>query len=161
MSLSMTGEKIALVAVAAAILRMKLENVSIVAFDTQAHRLVRVGERLPLREVVRRVLMVPAQGYTHIAAGLEAALDELARSRRPEKVAILMSDGISNVGQDPVRVAGRFDNLHVVQIGRDLPQGSRACRGMAQAGHGRRFHAPTYVALPVVVKRLIREVFRV
>ncbi len=161
MSLSMTGEKIALVAVAAAILRMKLENVAIVAFDTNAHTLVRLGEDLPIRDLIRRVLMVPAQGYTHIAAGLEAGLEQLRRSRRRERVGLLLSDGIANVGWDPVRVAGRFPQLHVVQLGRPLPQGNRACTGMARAGRGRRFLAPTYVALPDVIKRVIREVFRV
>lgn len=161
MSLSMTGEKIALVAVAAAILRMKLESVAIVAFDTNAHVLVRLDESLPLRELVRRIIMVPAQGYTHISAGLEAGLEQLARSKRRERVGLLLSDGISNVGWDPVRVAQRFPALHVVQLGRDLPQGSKTCRDMARAGRGRRFHAPTYVALPSVVKRVIREVFRV
>ena len=161
MSLSMTGEKIALVAVAAAILRMKLENVAIVSFDTRSETLVRLGESLPIRELVRRVLMVPAHGYTHIAAGLESGHEQLRKSRRRERVGLLLSDGIANVGVDPIHVAGRFPCLHVVQLGRDLPQGTRACRGMARAGRGRRFHAPTYVALPSVVKRVIREVFRV
>ena len=161
MSLSMTGEKIALLAVGAAILHLKLDNVSIVAFDTTAHTLVRLAERPPLREVVRRVLMVPAQGYTHIAAGLESGLAELRASGRRERVGLLLSDGIANVGDDPVTIAARYPSLHVVQLGRDLPQGTRACRAMARAGRGRRFHAPTYMALPGVVKRVIREVFRV
>ncbi|MCP4807153.1 MAG: VWA domain-containing protein [Proteobacteria bacterium] len=161
MSLSMTGEKIALLAVAAAILQLKLENVSVVAFDTTAHTLVRLRERVPIRELVRRILMVPAQGYTHVAAGLETGLGELRASGRRERVGLLLSDGIANVGDDPVHVAGRFPCLHVVQLGHDLPQGTRACRAMARAGRGRRFHAPTYMALPDVVKRVIREVFRV
>lgn len=161
MSLSMTGEKIALLAVAAAILHLKLTSVSIVAFDTDAHTLVRLRERVSVRELVRRVLMVPAQGYTHIAAGLDTGLAELRASSRRERVGLLLSDGIANVGDDPVTRAGRFPSLHVVQLGRDLPQGTRACRAMARAGRGRRFHAPTYMALPDVVKRVIREVFRV
>ncbi|MCB9765327.1 MAG: VWA domain-containing protein [Alphaproteobacteria bacterium] len=160
MSLSMTGEKIALTAVSAAILHLKLEQVAVVAFDTNAHTLVRVGERPSLRALVRRVLTVPAQGYTHISAGLEEGLNQLHRSSRRERVGLLMSDGIANVGVDPVTVARRFPALHVIQVGRDLPQGTRACTGMALAGRGRRFHAPTYVALPGVVKRVVREVFR-
>lgn len=161
MSLSMTGEKIALTAVAVAILRMKLDRVGVIAFDTDAHRVVPVGADLPIREVVRRVLTVPTHGYTHIAAGLEMGLDELRRSRRRERVGLLLSDGVANVGWDPVNVARRFPCLHVVQLGRDLPAGTRACRKMAMAGRGRRFHAPTYLALPGVVKRVIRELFRV
>ena len=159
MSLSMTGEKVALVAVAAAILRLKLGAVGLVAFDTNAHTLVGLGQVLPVREVVRRVLMVPAQGYTHIHAGLECGLEQLRRSRRRERVGLLLSDGIYNMGHDPVRMASRYPSLHVVQLGRDLPQGRRSCVGMAQAGRGKRFHAPTYAALPRVVKRVVRELF--
>jgi len=159
MSLSMTGEKIALVAVAAAILRLKLGPVGLVAFDSDSHVLVPLGEALPVREVVRRVLMVPAQGYTHIAAGLDTGLQQLRRSHRRERVGLLLSDGIYNMGHDPVRMASQYPALHVVQLGRDLPQGRRSCVGMAQAGRGKRFHAPTYAALPRVVKRVVRELF--
>lgn len=160
MSLSMTGEKIALTAVAAAILHLKLDQIALVAFDTEAVTLVRAGERVNVRELVRRVLLVPAQGYTNISAGLEAGLEQLRRVRHRERVGLLLSDGIANVGWDPVKVAARFPALHVIQLGRDLPAGTRSCRRMAQAGRGRRYHAPTWVALPTVVKRVVRELFR-
>lgn len=160
MSLSMTGEKIALTAVAAAILHMKLEHLALVAFDTEAVTLVRAGERVNTRELVRRVLLVPAQGYTNIHAGLEAGLTQLRQARPRERIGLLLSDGVANVGWDPVKVAVRFPALHVIQLGRDLPAGTRACRRLAQAGRGRRYHAPTWVALPTVVKRVVRELFR-
>lgn len=160
MSLSMNGEKIALVAVAAAILHLKLDRVSVVSFDTFATTLVPLGAKLDVREVVRRVLTVPAQGYTHISAGLKEGLDQLVRSRRKERVGLLLSDGISNVGRDPVYIAQRYPTLHVIQVGRDVPQGRRACTRMAQAGQGDRWHAPTYLALPQVVRQVVREVFR-
>ncbi|GEM_PF-1390111 len=160
MSLSMNGEKIALIAVAAAILHLKLDRVSVVSFDTLANTLVPLGARVDVREVVRRVLRVPAQGYTHISAGLEEGLEQLSRSRRKERVGLLLSDGISNVGKDPVHVAQRFPTLHVIQVGRDVPQGRRACTRMAQAGQGARWHAPTYLALPQLVRQVVREVFR-
>ncbi len=160
MSLSMNGEKIALVAVAAAILHLKLDRVAVVSFDTLATTLVPLGAKLDVREVVRRVLTVPAQGYTHISAGLEEGLDQLIRSRRKERVGLLLSDGISNVGRDPVHIAQRYPTLHVIQVGRDVPQGRRACTRMALAGQGARWHAPTYLALPQVVRQVVREVFR-
>jgi len=160
MSLSMTGEKIALVAVAAAILRMKLEDVAVVAFDTGPHVLVRVGERVSPRELVRRVLAVPAQGYTNIEGGLLAASEQLRRSARRERVGILLTDGIANVGGDPVSAAGRLPRLHVVHLGDHHPQGARACRGMAQKGHGRLYRARTYGDLPGVVRTAVRELFR-
>lgn len=161
MSLSMTGEKIALVALATAILRMKLEHVAVVAFDTHAHRLVRAGEAVSLRELVRRVLEVPAQGYTNIEEGLVVGARELALSHRRERVGILFTDGCANVGGDPVPIAGRFPRLHVVHLGHHNPQGTRACQAMAAAGRGRVFRALTYQDLPVVVRSAVRELFRV
>jgi Mg-chelatase subunit ChlD len=160
MSLSMTGDKIALVAVAAAILRLKLEHVAVVAFDTHTHVLARVGERVGTRELVRRVLTVPAQGYTNIEGGLSGALEQLRGSGRRDRVGMLLTDGVANVGGDPVRLAARFPRLHVVHLGDHHPQGARTCRRMATAGRGRMYRARSYADLPEIVRTAIRELFR-
>lgn len=160
MSLSMTGEKVALVALATAILRMRLEHVAVVAFDTGAHRVVRVGEAVSLRELVRRVLEVPARGYTNIEAGLAAGLDELGHARRRERVALLFTDGCANIGADPVPTAARFPRLHVVHLGGHNPVGARNCKAMALAGRGKLFRAHTYQDLPKVVRAAVGELFR-
>lgn len=160
MSLSMTGEKIALVAVATAILTLKLETVAVVAFDTVPHVLVRTGEAPALRDVVRRVLEVPAQGYTNIEGGLLAGHAQLRKGRRRERVALLFTDGVANVGADPVRAAFRFPRLHVVHVGDHHPQGARACLAMARAGRGRLYRARAWQDLPSVVRRAVSELFR-
>jgi Mg-chelatase subunit ChlD len=159
MSLSMTGEKIALVAVATAILRLKLEHVAFVAFDTVPHVLVRAGERVAIRELVRRVLEVPAQGYTNIEGGLVAGRQQLARGRHAERVGMLFTDGVANVGHDPVCAAFRYPRLHVVHVGDHHPQGARACLAMARAGRGRLYRARAYGDLPGVVRAAVRELF--
>lgn len=160
MSLSMTGEKIALVAVAVAILKMKLELLPVVAFDTVAHPLVRAGEIVSAREIVRRVLEVPAQGYTNIDAGLRSGLAELRRSRERERAGLLFTDGVANVGGDPVRAAAAFPRLHVIHLGDHNPQGARCCREMSSAGRGRIYRAHTWGDLPGIVRRAVRELFR-
>jgi hypothetical protein len=160
MSLSMTGEKIALIALATTILRLKLEHVAVVAFDTTAHRLVRVGSSVGIRELIRRILEVPAHGYTNIEAGLQAALAELKKSRLHERVGFLLTDGVANVGWNPVRVAGYFPRLHVVHLGDHHPQGARCCRELATAGRGKLYRASHYAELPGVVRRAVREVFK-
>ena len=160
MSLSMTGEKIALVAVATAILRLKLEHVAVVAFDTVAHNVVKTGEEVTLRELVRRVLEVPAQGYTNIEAGLDRGFSQLRRGHRAERVGLLFTDGVANVGADPVRAASRYPRLHVVHLGEHHPQGARTCLAMSQAGRGKLYRAISYADLPVVVRRAVRELFR-
>ncbi len=159
MSLSMTGEKIALTAVAAAILKLKLERVAVVQFDTRAHTLVRCGEAVPVRELVRRILTVPAQGYTNIEAGLEQGLEVLRRATQRERLGIILTDGIANMGWDPVRVAARYPRLHVVQLGTRDRHGARTCRRMAEAGRGRRYEAGIYPPLPRVVRPLGRACF--
>ncbi len=160
MSLSMTGEKIALVAVATAILTLRLEHVAVVAFDTVPHVLVRAGERVPLREVVRRVLEVPAQGYTNIEGGLISGVEQLHRGRHRERVGMLFTDGVANVGRDPATAAHRYPRLHVVHVGEHHPQGARTCLAMARAGHGKLYRARTYQDLPGVVRTAVRELFR-
>lgn len=160
MSLSMTGEKIALVALASAILRMRLDRLAVVSFDTEAHTLVPVGEAAPAREIIRRVLRVPAQGYTNVSAGLHTGLMQLRQSHRRERVGIILTDGVANIGKNPLPIAGRFPRLHVVQVGPEDRQGARICRGMARGGSGRCYRAPAYGDLPRVIKRLVRECFR-
>jgi Mg-chelatase subunit ChlD len=159
MSLSMTGEKIALTAVAAAILKIKLEHIAVVQFDTQAHVLVRCGEGVAVRELVRRILTVPAQGYTNIEAGLEEGLRVLRAGRHRERLGIVLTDGIANMGWDPVRVAARYPRLHVVQLGNRDRHGARTCRRMAQAGRGLRYEAVIYPQLPGVMRQLVRDCF--
>jgi len=160
MSLSMTGPKIALVALATAILHLRLGALSVVHFDTRAATLVRMGERIGPEELIRRVLEVPAQGYTNIEAGLNQGKAELRRARHRERVAILMSDGIANMGAHPAIAAAGFPRLHIVQVGGEEKLGTETCRRMAQAGRGRVYRAPAYEDLPAVVRGLVRDLFR-
>ena len=159
MSLSMTGEKVALTALAAAILKMRLERLAVVQFDTEARALVRLDESVPVRELVRRILTVPAQGYTNIEAGLSVGLDTLSRGRGRERVGIVMTDGIANIGGDPADIASAYPRLHVVQIGSMERQGTRTCNAIARAGRGRRYCAIIYAQLPMVVRQLVRDCF--
>ncbi len=159
MSLSMTGDKVALTALACAILHLKLDRLAVVHFDTKAHRLVSLSERISEDELVRRILRVPAQGFTNIDAGLRMGLELLRASGLKERAGILMTDGVANVGGNPLRPAARYPRLHVVQVGEDEAQGSRACAAMARAGRGRHYRAELYADLPAVVRRLVRESF--
>lgn len=160
MSLSMTGEKIALVAVAAAILRLALGRLAVVAFDTDAHRLVGLRDDVGARVLVRRVLTFPAQGYTNIEAGLRRGLRELEVAPAARRTGVLLSDGVPNIGFDPAPIARRFRKLHVVQLGKPTVVGTRTCRDIARAGHGDVWLAEEWEQLPRTVRELVRAVFR-
>lgn len=160
-SLSMAGENLALLAVSAAVLALRADprDLAVVAFETDAETLTRRGEAVEAEDVVRRILEVPAGGFTNIEAGLEEARRSLAGSRSPRQAVILVSDGKSTEGGDPREVAKRLPRLHVVHIGRD-PHGRRLSQGLASAGNGAFESAAGYRSLPRAMDRLTRRIFR-
>ncbi|MGE5229612.1 MAG: vWA domain-containing protein, partial [Deltaproteobacteria bacterium] len=115
-SLSMAGEKMALAAVAAAVLTLKLRpgDLAVVLFADVARVVARFGEELAPAELVRRMLSVPCGGGTDIAAALEAGHSELRRGRDPGRCGLLVSDGVCTSGADPLPAAARFGPLHVL-----------------------------------------------
>jgi Mg-chelatase subunit ChlD len=163
MSLSMTGEKLALVAVAVAVLQLKLQQspLGLVAFDSTARVLKRCHETIPVREVIRRVMEVPARGYTNLEAGLKEGLALLREARLPHRAGILMTDGIYNVGWDPSPLAPQFPRLHVIQLGKDAEKNDKGlCRHLASAGRGRYYRAGRYEDLPALAYMLVQDLFR-
>ena len=115
-SLSMAGEKMALAAVAAAVLALKLRpgDLAVVLFADAARVVSRFGEEVAPAELVRRMLAVPCGGGTDIAAGLRAGHAELQRGRDPGRSGLLVSDGVFTSGADPLPAAARFGPLHVL-----------------------------------------------
>jgi MoxR-like ATPase len=115
-SLSMAGEKMALAAVAAAVLALKLRpgDLSVVLFADGARTVLRFGEEVEPAELVRRMLAVPCGGGTDIAAALRLGHAELQRGRDPGRCGLLVSDGVYTCGADPLPAAARFGSLHVL-----------------------------------------------
>ncbi|HEX5640715.1 MAG TPA: AAA family ATPase [Thermoleophilia bacterium] len=115
-SLSMAGEKMALAAVAGAVLALKLRpgDLAVVLFADGARVASRFGEELAPAELVRRMLSVPCGGGTDIAAALESGHAELRRGRDPSRCGLLVSDGVCTSGADPLPAAARFGPLHVL-----------------------------------------------
>ena len=115
-SLSMAGEKMALAAVAAAVLALKLRpgDLAVVLFADGARVISRFGEEVAPPELVRRMLAVPCGGGTDIAAALRAGHAELQRGRDPGRSGLLVSDGVYTSGADPLPPAARFGPLHVL-----------------------------------------------
>jgi uncharacterized protein with von Willebrand factor type A (vWA) domain len=148
-SLSMSGEKMALAAVAAAVLALKLHggDLSVVVFDDHARTVTRLEADEPPDEVVRRMLAQPVRGYTNIAAALELGAAELERGRNPRKVGLLISDGVATVGPDPLPLAARFNRLHVL-LTEDYKMDRELCRQMADLGRGDVFSVASFNDLP-------------
>ena len=96
-SLSMSGENMAIAAVAAAVLALKLhpEDLSVVVFEDKANAVTHLGRaRTRREEVVRRMLDQPVRGYTNIEAALALGAAELERGRNPRRSGLLITDGV-------------------------------------------------------------------
>ncbi len=121
-SLSMAGEKMALAAVAAAVLALNLApgDLAVVLFADDARTVVRLHEEVSAAELVRRMLDTPCGGATNVAAALELGCCELARGRDPRRCGLLVSDGLYTAGSDPRPVAARYRTLHVL-LTHDVP----------------------------------------
>jgi Mg-chelatase subunit ChlD len=115
-SLSMAGEKMALAAVAAAVLALNLRpgDLAVVLFADEARAVARLHEEVAVAELVRRMLATPCGGTTNVAAALALGHAELERGRNPRCSAVLVSDGLYTAGVDPRAAAARFGALHVL-----------------------------------------------
>jgi Mg-chelatase subunit ChlD len=148
-SLSMSGENMAMAAVAAAVLALKLHpgDLSVVVFEDKARAVSHLEEEDPPALIVERMFEQPVRGYTNIEAALRVGLDELARGRNPRKAGLLVTDGVSTAGGDPLPLAARFNRLFVM-LTEDYKMNPGLCRQMADLGHGDVFPVSSFAQLP-------------
>jgi Mg-chelatase subunit ChlD len=164
-SLSMTGEKLALTAVALAVVLLQFPDdpVGIIAFENEAQILKRPSERISIQELVERFLDVPAQGYTHLEDGMLGALklvrsvEEAGQGRPPSTV--LLTDGKYTAGRDPAYLAPRFPHLVVMKMGKERAS-LQLCRELAQKGNGALREVAELEVLPQVMYSVVKDLLR-
>jgi Mg-chelatase subunit ChlD len=165
-SLSMTGEKLALTAVALAVVLIQFPDdpVGIVAFENEAMILKRPDEKITVAQLVERFLDVPAQGYTHLEDGMKASL-KLALSARGSHggsgvpSTVLLTDGKYTAGKDPAYLAPRFPHLVVLKMGKERAS-LELCRELARKGHGVLREVGELEALPTVMYGVVKDLLR-
>ncbi|MEK7692449.1 MAG: VWA domain-containing protein, partial [Bdellovibrionota bacterium] len=167
-SLSMTGDKLALTAVALAVVRLEFpeDPIGVIAFENEAQLLLDpvLGQKKGLGALIEAFLDVPAQGYTHLENGILAALkmqksmSESNRACRPPSV-ILLTDGKYTAGRDPEYLAPRFTQLHVLKMGNEV-SGIELCRDLARRGHGSVREVARLEDLPQAMYALVKELLR-
>ena len=160
-SLSMAGTNIALAAVAAAVLalKMKPEDLSVVVFESTAEAVSHLEDADPPEHVVTEMLRQPCRGYTNIEDGLRTGLTEIGRGRNPRKYGLLITDGVYTRGGDPTALAARFPHLFVL-LTEDYKMNQLLCKRMADVGRGELFRVRSLRELPRqmvdVADRLLR-----
>jgi Mg-chelatase subunit ChlD len=164
-SLSMTGEKLALTAVALAVVLLQFPDdpVGIVAFENDASILKRPDEQLTLQSLIERFIDVPAQGYTHLEDGMKAALklvrDTSSSGQGRPPSTVLLTDGKYTAGRDPAYLAPRFPHLVVLKMGRERAS-LELCRELAQKGSGALREVAELESLPAIMYGVVKDLLR-
>ncbi len=160
-SLSMSGRNLALAAVAAAVLAFKVrsEDLAVVAFESAAKVLSRLGDGDRTARIVEGILAQPARGFTNIEEALATGRAELARGDNPRQVGLLISDGVYTAGGDPTREAARFPRLHVL-LTEDYTMDEQIARRMARLGRGSVFTVKGYDDLPRRMLEVANRILR-
>lgn len=164
-SLSMTGEKLALTAVALAVVLLEFpeDPIGIVAFENEARILKNLNEKISVQLLVERFLDVPAQGYTHLEDGMRAALRLVRNAQtggqgRPPST-VLLTDGKYTAGKDPSYLAPRFPHLVVLKMGKERAS-LELCRDLAKRGRGALREVDDLEALPAVMYGAVKDLLR-
>jgi Mg-chelatase subunit ChlD len=164
-SLSMTGEKLALTAVALAVVLLQFPEapIGVVAFENTARVLKHPDERLTLTQLIERFLDVPAQGYTHLEDGLKCTLrlanEVLQSGRRRMPSAVVLTDGKYTAGRDPAYLAPRFGHLEVLKMGNERAS-EALCREMARKGKGSVREVGELEDLPSTMYGVVKDLLR-
>ncbi len=160
-SLSMTGKKLAINAVALAVIALQIEpaDLAIIAFESEATVIKPLGKEMTIQSILEKFLDVPARGLTNIEAGLLAAEKECKKGRLKKRAVILMSDGRHTAGANPETMVKRLPRMHMVQTG--SPWSSpRFCRSLAQIGRGKYIRVSQIEQLPKALYSLVHEIIR-
>jgi Mg-chelatase subunit ChlD len=133
---SMQGLNLSIAAIAASSLATNLnyrDQYGVILFSEKVNIFKRIDQPKHLDEVISGILDILPEGRTNIGVGLSAGLDELHRSNAQQKIGILLTDGWQNVGTDPIKIALKFPQIHVI----NLPGGDPGLsKRIAEVGKG-------------------------
>lgn len=157
-SLSMKGEKLALLGatVAAVAMSVPTKALAILGFDSEIHEIKKFDEVVTLQECVERVLSIPPGGFTNISKGLTVARDWIQAARFKQARVILISDGRYTEGVDPVEISKLLPFVYPVKIGKE-PLGREVMRAISDTGLGTFMEVREMKELPLQLLNAIRR----
>jgi Mg-chelatase subunit ChlD len=142
---SMRGERVrtAAATVGAVASELSRDDLSVVAFWSDAAILSHLGQHVPAQRLLDEMLRIPARGLTNIAFPLQVAARELARVPARDARVVLLSDCVHNAGPDPRPLAARLPRLDVL-LDTSGEQDEELARDLARLGRGRLRRIRTY-----------------
>lgn len=153
---SMRGAKLMHAALAAGALARNLpdDDFSVALFWRDAAVVKGMTQQKPLARLLDDILSARARGLTNLRLGLEVGLRELGLSAAREKEAMIFTDGIHNLGENPLPVVEKYPRLHV--IGTSLEDSRvRACQDLAARGRGRCVFVERMEDIPIAVSHCL------
>lgn len=112
---SMTGDRLAIAAVAAAAAAQKTQSdYCVVAFSDKAIVIKGIGQPRPVEDVVTDVLRLRGFGPTDLSLAFRTAAQQLARSGAARQRTILLSDCRPTAGGAPERAATQLEMLGIL-----------------------------------------------
>jgi Mg-chelatase subunit ChlD len=155
---SMHQEKIAIGAIATGVFAQKLRHDyhGVLTFARTATVIKHVHEQNDLEHLVDNMLDIRSGGATNIREALLQGLVLLDEAKTMSKTGIIVTDGWSTVGGDPVEIAAKYDRLHVLGISFGLGGSDPATNSqMAKKGQGRYMYVGKFEDLPVAITKIL------
>lgn len=157
-SLSMTGKKLAVAAVGATVLAIKLraDHYALITFGSDATLLKSMNQRKDIERVIGDVIETPPWGYTNMEFGLDVGLKELNTARTKDRFGVLITDGNCSSGYDPWKVALKYPKLHIIMT-RSRECDPKLCQELARLGKGKMYEVEDYNEVPRALYNLLRD----
>jgi len=155
---SMHQEKIAVGAIATGVFASKLRHDyhGVLTFAREPSVIKHVSEQNNLENLMDRMLDIKSGGATNIREALRKGLALLDESKTMSKTGIIVTDGWSTVGSDPVEIAAKYDRLHVLGISFGLGGSDPATNAqMAKKGRGRYMYVGKFDDLPLAITKIL------
>jgi MoxR-like ATPase len=156
---SMQQEKIIMAALVVGVLAHKLRDdyYSVITFKDYAEIIKPIKQVFGMERLIDKMLDVQPGGSTDIKGALEKGLEELNKLQMHERIGILITDGWTTKGGNPIMIAKKYPKLHVVQV----PKGiggwdSETCRNLAKAGRGRYSYMRNFFQLPHAIMQIMK-----
>jgi len=112
---SMTGDRLAIAAVAAAAAAQRTEtDYAVIAFSDKAIVVKGIGQPRPVEDVINDVLRLGGFGPTDLSLAFRVAQSQLARSNASRHRTILLSDCRPTEGGPPERQAAALEQLGIL-----------------------------------------------
>ncbi|MHA1871112.1 MAG: vWA domain-containing protein [Promethearchaeota archaeon] len=142
---------------------MMKHKFGVILFNSNAMVLKHIGDNREITEVLDDILDSEAVGFTNIERGLKEGLKELDKVKntsQKNKIGILITDGDYNRGRDPVLIAKKYPNLHVIAMPPEKynSDGMKICRKIAESSNGLFYPVRDYKEIPRALLRLLKRI---